>query len=317
MHSANPPETYLTEENALPLLKYMVLSDAVIQEHQKVLSILTFVLTISSLTALFDGLWIEFLKEMSFSGYLLRIGTYESFPMHYAVIVNGIVGLGCSLACIIVVVRLLHHSFGLVMTTCIACAVWAFFTLVYNFGSNIIYEDKLEDIMIVEMQKSSFRNISTIWKTSQKFFKCCGISSFKNWRLEHGQRQVEVLYPSSCCVHSSKTTPCGRQEVWSGGCLESETFSVMTIAYGTLFISTFQFLFIAFTMMTLVKVYSRLRYLKKQTIEILLSETMADSVIQEEGRNEEVPFSYNQTIDVLATDKLSDKDYQIKRSSTI
>lgn len=44
---------------------------------------------------------------------------------------------------------------------------------------------------------------------------------------------------------------------------------------------------------------------------------MADSVIQEEGRNEEVPFSYNQTIDVLATDKLSDKDYQIKRSSTI
>lgn len=31
MHSANPPETYLTEENALPLLKYMVKEKQIFQ----------------------------------------------------------------------------------------------------------------------------------------------------------------------------------------------------------------------------------------------------------------------------------------------
>jgi len=161
----------LSSNTILPLLKYMVLSDAIIQEHRKLLSTFIKLLIISSTAALVDGLWIQFSdNSLTFTGYLLRTGTYAVFPMHYAIIVNGITGLICSIVCILSLVRVSYRPVWLVITTCIICGVWTLFTLVYNFGSNILYEDQLEELMMHELQESSGTlSITPIWRTSQKF----------------------------------------------------------------------------------------------------------------------------------------------------
>lgn len=70
---------------------------------------------ISSLAALSDGLWIQFSdNNLTFTGYLLRTGTYEVFPMYYAIIVNGIMGLICSVVCILSLVRVSYRPVWLV-----------------------------------------------------------------------------------------------------------------------------------------------------------------------------------------------------------
>jgi len=313
-----PTTNNLPSHAVLPLLKYMVLSDAIIQEHRKLLSAFLKLLLISSLAALVDGLCIEFqftTASMTFTDYLLRTGTYAEFPMHYAIIVNGIMGLICCLVCTISLVRVVD-CVGLITTTCVLCGMWTVFTLVYNFGSNILYEDQLEELMIHELQKSSASiSITSIWRTSQKFFKCCGITSFKDWRFgKNEQESTAMYYPPSCCNPTKlkvgsecDENPVQESEIWLDGCLDSESVQIMIIAYTALLISTLQFLFMTFSLMALVKVLCRRRCLKKQAIAILTEET----VLTMEDKN---------NVGVIERGDEFDKDFEIheiNKSSTM
>ncbi|CAL8101785.1 unnamed protein product [Orchesella dallaii] len=119
----------------------------------------------------------------------------------------------------------------------------------------------------------------------KKLHECCGITSFRNWNeVARAASETKNVYPSSCCDKTTYGNRCKSpptmMEVYSKGCLKHEVNTFMLIGYLSFLFSSAHLHFEFFSLVSIVKVYGRQKFVFDHTECCRLQESKMNDVKQ-------------------------------------
>ncbi|ODN02121.1 hypothetical protein Ocin01_04552 [Orchesella cincta] len=246
-------------------------NDSIVVENNKSARVFSSSLIVSSIVLFLFSFCLLFLMVNNFSGHFLRTkGVILNVSLAHCIFVHATCGLTAG-----ILVRFIFSrrkpSFN--------CQIWIIVysgivlllgvvSWIYHLMIMIKFSDRLEDFMVEEMYANG--ESSVYWTNSQNFHECCGITSFRSWNgVPKTSPETKNVYPSSCCDKATYGNRCKSPptmtEVYSRGCLKHEVNTFMLIGYLSFILSSVHLHFEFFSLLSIVKVYGRQKFVFDHT----------------------------------------------------